>query len=139
MQLRNSCKGLIDAIDIERLAIGSVPDVKVKMASQRQGTLHRYLHSSPEPYTSRAISISESTSYTSMSTSDLEIGSNETSGEVETCSDETGEEEEIGSDETSEEVEPVPKRSKLRKSIAAHHRKTGISQTWIKEFTKGAC
>ena len=123
-----------DSIDTERLAISSVLDVKVKMASQRQGTLHRYLHSNPEPYTSGAISITESTSCTSMSTSDLEIGSNETNEEAETGSDETSEEEEIGSDKTSEEVEPVPKRSKLRKSIAAHHRKTGISQTWIKEF-----
>ena len=71
-----------------------------------------------------------------MSTSDLEIGSNETGGEVETCSDETGEEEEIGSDKTSKEVEPVPKRSKLRKSIAAHHRKTGISQTWLNGYKR---
>ena len=61
-----------------------------------------------------------------MSTSDREIGSSEA---AETGSDETGEEEEIGFDETSEEVEPVPKRSKLRKSIIAYHRKTGISQT----------
>ena len=49
-------------------------------------------------------------------------------------SDETSEEAEISSDETSEAAEPVPKRSRPRKSVAAHHRKTGISQTWTKEF-----
>ena len=88
------------------------------MASRGQGTLHRYLHSSSEPSTSGATSITES-----VSTSDLEISS-----------DETSEEAEISSDETSEAAEPVPKRSRPRKSVAAHHRKTGISQTWTKEF-----
>ena len=55
----NLRKGSIDVIEIE--------------------PLHCYLHSSPEAYISGAISISESTSCTSMSTSELEI---ETSGDA---------------------------------------------------------